>query len=167
MCHERGLHVDFGFLIRSSMNKHPGITYFLIFACSAYGFAQLCRIFERPYYGFCFDPPMEDFRSLNTALFFVIMTMASAGFGDITTTTQIGRWLTLGIACWGAVMLSLLFAIIGDVFDLDENRLKVLTLVGEQKLAAKAMSACLRYNVIKRKRYRILDAGEADENCPT
>jgi len=110
---------------------------------------------------------MEDFRSLNTALFFVIMTMASAGFGDITTTTQIGRWLTLGIACWGAVMLSLLFAIIGDVFDLDENRLKVLTLVGEQKLAAKAMSACLRYNVIKRKRYRILDAGEADENCPT
>jgi hypothetical protein len=79
---------------------------------------------------------MEDFRSLETALCFVIMTMASAGFGDITTSTQIGRWLTLFIACWGAIMLSLLFAIIGDVFDLDESRLKVMSLVGEQKLAA-------------------------------
>ena len=117
------------------------------------------RIFERPYYSLCFDPPLEDFRTLESAFFFVIMTMASAGFGDITTSTRVGRWLTLSVACWGAIMLSLLFTIIGNIFYLDDHSLAPLFLVGETKVAGRAVLAALHYNAIKRRRYRLLEEG--------
>jgi len=112
------------------MNKNPGVTYATILITSVVGLAQLLRIFERPYYNLCFDPPLEDFRTLESAVFFVVMTMTSAGFGDITTSTRPGRWATLLVACWGAIMLSLLFSIIGDLFALDESQLEPLFIVG-------------------------------------
>lgn len=94
------------------------------------------------------------------------MTMASAGFGDITTSTRVGRWLTLFVACWGAIMLSLLFTIIGNIFYLDEHSLAPLFLVGETKVAGRAVYAALQYNAIKRRRYRQLEDGN-HTNVPT
>lgn len=143
VCHDRGFGVDFAYSIKASMNKHPGITYLTIFLTSVLGFAQLLRIFERPYYSLCFDPPIEDFRSMESSVFFVVMTMASAGFGDITASTRMGRWSSLAVACWGAIMLSLLFTIIGNIFELDEEQIEPLFIVGQQRLAAKAVIAAL------------------------
>ena len=131
ICHERGFGVNFSYAIKASMSKYPGETYLIIFVTSVVGLAQLLRIFERPYYSLNFDPPIEDFRSLESAIFFTVMTMASAGFGDITASTRMGRWISLGVACWGAIMLSLLFSIIGNIFQLDENRLEPLFIIGE------------------------------------
>ena len=167
ICYERGYDLNFSFLFKSAMNKQPGWTFFLLFVTSSFGLAELCRILERPYFSYCFDPPMEDFRSLNSAIFFVIMTMASAGFGDITTSTDMGRWLTLFIACWGAIMLSLLFNVLGDIFYLEENRLLALFIAGEQKFAGKIVCSALKYNVLKKKRYRMLENGDEFEHRPT
>ena len=130
ICHEKGYAVNFSYSIRASMNKNPGTTYFAVFVTSVIGLSMLLRIFERPYYSLCFNPPIEDFRTLESAIFFVVMTMASAGFGDITTSTRVGRWLSLVVACWGAIMLSLLFGIIGDIFALDEDHMQPLFIVG-------------------------------------
>jgi hypothetical protein len=142
--------------MKTSMRKHPGFKYVIILLVSVLGMAQLLRIFERPYYSLCFDPPIEDFRTLESAFFFVTMTMASAGFGDITTSTRVGRWLTLAVACWGAIMLSLLFTIIGDIFFLEEHLLAPLFLVGETKLAARTLIAALQYNAIQRRRFKLI-----------
>ena len=166
ICHERGLNIDFVYLMKTSMHKYPGFTYMMILLVSVLGMAQLLRIFERPYYSLCFDPPIEDFRTLESAFFFVIMTMASAGFGDITTSTRAGRWMTLAVACWGAIMLSLLFTIIGDIFYLEGHLLAPLFLVGETKMAGRAVYAALQYNAIKRRRYKLLEEGEV-KDIPT
>lgn len=39
ICHERGLNIDFVYLMKTAMHKHPGLTYVTILLVSVIGMA--------------------------------------------------------------------------------------------------------------------------------
>jgi hypothetical protein len=64
-------------------------------------------------------------------------------------------------------MLSLLVAVISEWFLLEEGKLTALFAVGENKLAARAVTRALKYNVMRRKRYRMLEDGDRTDHVPS
>jgi voltage-gated potassium channel len=56
-------------------------------------------------------PPREDFlTAYNKALYWLITTIATVGYGDITPTTNVGRLYTMGVMILGATIWGILIA---------------------------------------------------------
>lgn len=61
------------------------------------------------------------FDSYITAIWCVIITMTTVGYGDVYAVSPFGRMISIINALWGAFVISLLVSSIGRVFDLSEN----------------------------------------------
>jgi len=108
---------------------------FLILALS-----QLICIFERPYYEFSFpDIPYRQFGSLSASIWYVVITMASVGYGDEIATTPVGRFLALCAILIGVVMLSTMVALISNLLKLNEQQALASNKVKDQLACAKAI----------------------------
>ena len=125
VCQTAGFEPTFSFQIKAGFHNSPIFS----FTVSALGWilclAYMIRIFERPYYSFNFldDDGLTffNFDSFFSAIWFVIITMSSVGYGGIISTTPIGRAITLLTAIVGAFLLSLLIAIITEWFVMEEQ----------------------------------------------
>jgi hypothetical protein len=47
--------------------------------------------------------------------------MTTVGYGDIKPNTLAAKFLVMGTAIWGAIMISLIVLIVSSVFDLKKN----------------------------------------------
>ena len=59
-------------------------------------------------------------------MWFTIITMASVGYGDMVATTPLGRLTTIFIVITGAILLSLLVAIIVGWFKIEEEKTEAI-----------------------------------------
>lgn len=94
--------------------------------------------------------------------------MSSVGYGNLIATTFFGRLTTLVIIIIGAFLLSLLVAIITDIFTLDENKADALDKIRSDQLAVNLVVKAFKYNTERSKRYRLLRDGNVnDEHVPS
>lgn len=77
--------------------------------------------------------------------------MATVGFGDIVPCTVFGRIIVLIAAIWGTFMISLLILSVGEIFSLVPNESKSLQQLLQTRMAAKAITASMRYYTSKNK----------------
>ena len=85
-------------------------------------FASLIRIFERPFYEFAFpDISFYYFGDFQSAIWFVMITMTSVGYGDIVAVTPVGRIVTLLSTVLGAMYLAMMVALVTEWLILEEK----------------------------------------------
>jgi hypothetical protein len=90
--------------------------------------------------------------------------MTSVGYGNIIASTELGRITTCVTALIGAIYLSLLVAIVTELFILAPNKIEAIDRMHSDKSAANCVMASLKYNVARRKRNRMLISGEYEES---
>ena len=88
--------------------------------------------------------------------------MSSVGYGNIISTTPLGRFVTIIIAIVGAFLLSLLVAIITDWFVMAESQTDAIEKMEKDKCAVDFVKCGLRFNAVRKRRYRLLDSGNED-----
>lgn len=86
-------------------------------------FAYLIRIFERPYYTALYlekGIDRDDFDSYFNAIWLVVITLTTVGYGDMYAVTPIGRGITILIAAGGAFLITLMVATLSKSIQLTD-----------------------------------------------
>ena len=122
ICHKHGFLSNAGFCIKALILKVPGKTIVLTCVISVASLAYVLRLYEREYYR-QLDEDHSNllFESYITAIWCVIITMTTVGYGDVFAVSTFGRIVSIINALWGAFIISLLVSSIGKIFELSEN----------------------------------------------
>lgn len=102
---------------------------------------------------------MPYFRSINKPVFdsyfnacwFTVITLTTIGYGDMSPVSPPGRLITMILAFWGALLLSLTVVIVSSVFNLADDEKMALRHLRLTKEAAKTISNGLQYFNVKKK----------------
>lgn len=115
-------------------------TYFvlMLFIATIFILAYILRIFEIPYYR-RFGKNIYEFDDFNNALWLVLMTITTVGYGDVTLNTFPGRIIIIIAALWGAVMISLVVLVSANIFKLSKSQTKALRHIRVTRSAAKSI----------------------------
>lgn len=89
------------------------------------------------------------FDSYLTAMWCVVITMTTVGYGDVYAVSPFGRYISIINALWGAFIISMLVASIGKVFDMSESQKKAIVEITNRKKAAISLKASLKYYLAK------------------
>ena len=87
--------------------------------------AYVIRIFELPYYR-SHDDLDSDFDNFFNAVYLVLITITTVGYGDFYPESNIGKVLAVCVAIFGAFLISLLVLAFGSIFDLDKDQKRAL-----------------------------------------
>ena len=102
------------FAARCLMEDSPACMLACVFFGSIMLAAWLVRIFERPAFPFT----GMDFSSYNNALWQVLITMTTVGYGDFYPVTHPGRIVTILVCGWGVVLMSLVILVLISLLEL-------------------------------------------------
>ena len=61
------------------------------------------------------------FDDYTTAIWCVVITMTTVGYGDVYAISPFGRMISVMNAIWGAFVISLMVASINNIFQLNES----------------------------------------------
>ena len=88
-----GCQADLMFAVRSSFKQQPNLTLISTIFVSGIISAYMLRIFERP----LSEASGQDFNRFDTAMWNIIVTMTTVGYGDTFPKSNIGRALGICI----------------------------------------------------------------------
>ena len=120
ICKEHGFTGGVRFTLKCFFVLHPERTFLFIFVSSVLIISYITRIFELPYKR---EGPYTtgNLDNFTNAIWLVIMTITTVGYGDVTPHTNEGKAMACVAALWGAFLVSLLVVTASNVFDLDNN----------------------------------------------
>lgn len=68
-----------------------------------------------------------------TAIWCVVITMTTVGYGEIYSVSPFGRIISIINALWGALIISMIVASIGKIFELADNQKKAIADITNSK----------------------------------
>ena len=146
ICHKHGFLSNAGFCIKALILKVPGKTIVLTCVISVMSLAYVLRLYEREYYR-QLDEDHSNllFESYITAIWCVVITMTTVGYGDVFAVSTFGRIVSIINALWGAFIISLLVTSIGKIFELSDNQKQAVSEITNARNAAKSVKAYIQY----------------------
>ena len=97
--------------------KESPIRLVIILLCYSIAFYSICfRIAERKE-----SNPNTTFEHLQNAVWLVIVTMTSVGFGDYAPQTLVGRIIGVFCVFWGVLNVSIMVLVVVNTFELDPS----------------------------------------------
>ena len=118
ICKMNGCYSDLMFAVRSSFKQSPNATLISTIFVSGIICAYMLRIFERP----LSEASGQNFNRIDTAMWNIIVTMTTVGYGDTFPKSDIGRALGIWICLWGVLLVSLFVVTISDAIELDNTQ---------------------------------------------
>ena len=118
ICRSYGFESGVFYTIKCLMVINAEKTVLYIFFSTILFFAYVVRIFEVPYYREIGNPVFDNYFN---SIWFTVITLTTIGYGDIAPVTHLGRCVTIILALWGALLLSLLVVTVSNIFLLDTN----------------------------------------------
>lgn len=101
------------------MKKYGERTILAIFLSTVLIVGYILRVMELPYYRKLTGDSATTFDSYFNSLWLTVITLTTVGYGDIFAVTIPGRLVTMVLALWGTVLISLMVVIASSIFDLD------------------------------------------------
>jgi hypothetical protein len=106
--------------------------------------AYQLRIFEIVYYR---SLGLIDFDDYFQAVWAIVITICTVGFGDLVPYSQIGRVIIMITAIWGSFIISLVIVVAAKLFMLSRSQKKAMHHLFLTSKAAHSITAALRYNL--------------------
>ena len=123
LCKSYGFTAGARFTLKCQIMVNPEWTVFVLFTSTIFILAYVLRIFELPYFRMQTEATglnsMMD--SYFNALWLIVITLTTVGYGDISPCTFPGRCVAMISALWGAFLISLLVVTVSSIFDLNQN----------------------------------------------
>jgi hypothetical protein len=152
LCESYGFTANVRFTFKCFIIKNPGVTVICTLTTSILVLSYILRIFEIPYYH-AID--QVDFDEYFTAIWCIVITMTTVGFGDTVPFSYFGRSVIIITAFWGAFLISLLIVSVGKIFELEKNQKKAMHHLFLTRKAASSITSSLRYFMAKKKYARL------------
>lgn len=141
------------FALKSVVKEKPYPFFLTCLGISILTFAYLLRLFEAP----ISEASNQDFTSYNNAMWNMIITLTSAGYGDLYPKTFFGRIVGVLICFWGVLIVSFFVVTVTNMLNFTEYEEKayyiLMRLHHKHVLKIKAvnvLSAAYQYREIKR-----------------
>mmetsp|Transcript_12912 Transcript_12912/g.13012 ORF Transcript_12912/g.13012 Transcript_12912/m.13012 type:complete len:244 (-) Transcript_12912:17-748(-) len=129
------------FSLKCYVNQHPmAMLFIFLLIPGTLIFASAMRVFERP-----MRNPITDFDYPGNAVWNVVVTIFTIGYGDFFPITNLGR-ITIALSAFlGSIILSFLFVTLTKVFTLTTNEEKTLKGILVSDSAAATIRRALTY----------------------
>jgi hypothetical protein len=124
------------------------MTVSLTFIVTTLVLAYQLRIFEIVYYR---SLGLIDFDDYFQAVWAIVITICTVGFGDLVPFSQIGRVIIMITAIWGSFIMSLIIVVAANLFMLARSQKRAMHHLFLTTKAAYSITAALRYNLEKKK----------------
>jgi hypothetical protein len=148
LCKSFGFTANIRFAYKCILKENPMWTVFMTLIISVGCLGFVLRVFEAPYF---LTIGQLDFNSFFQSCYLVVITMTTVGFGDISPATVFGKAVILLTAMWGTFLIGLLILSVGAVFNLKPNERMSSQQLLQTKMAARAITASMRYFLYKQK----------------
>lgn len=139
VCAMNGCHADAMFALKSLMKSRPFTVLLSSLFISLFIFSYLLRLFESP----LSEASGQDFTSYNNAMWNMVITLTSAGYGDFYPKTFWGRVVGVSICFWGVIITSLVVATVTNMLTFttsEEKSYEMLVRIGKkQEMKKKAV----------------------------
>lgn len=107
-----------------SLIKRSHCTIFVMFTVSVLIFSHLILLFDLETFIDTPDDRADD--ALFLAMYQIIITITSVGYGDFCPKSFVGRTIIAICAIWGAVLISLVVLVVSNIFQLDDKQEQAL-----------------------------------------
>ena len=68
-----------------------------------------------------FTDKMANFTYLSNAVWLTVITLTTVGYGDVAPKTTIGRAVDQVLVLWGALIVSIMVAVLNNIFSMDQR----------------------------------------------
>ena len=140
------------FPLKIELVEHPTLMTLVLFSVSIFIFSFIVRIFEMPYQ-INDQVKSNSFRDFESAVWMIIITITTVGYGDIYPQTRGGRIVCILTAFWGTFIVSLMVLVVTSIFDLKHEEKKAIQYIKQSKSASKSISKAFRFFFLKKKFY--------------
>lgn len=120
-----GTYADIEFSIKGIFKEYPNTSLAITTLISALMSAQMLRIYERP----LAEVSGQRFDKYATAIWNIIVTMSTVGYGDVYPKTIFGRILGAVICVWGVVVESMMVVTLSEGLELSTPQKNSYTLL--------------------------------------
>jgi Ion channel len=118
LCQTYGFTANVRFTFKCMIIRNPGLTVVCTLTASTFILAYILRIFEIEYYR---SINQIDFDNYFQAIWVIVVTMTTVGFGDLVPYSYIGRIIIMVTSFWGAFLISLVIVSVSKIFELTRN----------------------------------------------
>lgn len=118
LCNAYGFDTGVFFTIKCLLLVKPEKTCIYMNIYTIFVSAYLSRIFELPAFRASGDPVFDSYYN---SIYFICISMTTIGYGDICPLTIPGQLVTMFLAFWGTLLVSLLVVICSNVFNLNSS----------------------------------------------
>mmetsp|Transcript_3248 Transcript_3248/g.2795 ORF Transcript_3248/g.2795 Transcript_3248/m.2795 type:complete len:132 (+) Transcript_3248:817-1212(+) len=122
-----GAENNYIYAIRGLMKSMPFAFSMILLTISILIFGYMVRICERPLNRV--ETVSQDFNSYWTAMWVVILTMTTVGYGDFYPRTHLGRVVIFIVCIWGVSVVSLMVVTVTNVLTMTPAQEKSLTVM--------------------------------------
>ena len=120
------------------MKRDPVTTIFVVFCITIFSLAYVLRIFELPFFDKDADPANQ-LDSYFNAVWCIVITLTTVGYGDISPSTIPGRLICMISALWGAFLIGAIVSCLNDTFGLTYEQELALGKIRLSRKAAKTI----------------------------
>lgn len=155
------------FTLKCLIIRYPSLTVLCILTSSTLIIAYILRIFEIEYYR---SVGQIDFDNYFNAVWVIVITITTVGFGDLVPFSFIGRLIIIATAFWGGFINSLVIVSVTKIFELSRNQKKAMHHLYLTRKAASSITSAMRYFMAKKRSKRTLRAKVAPgegQRCST
>lgn len=132
------------------MVSNPSRVALILFFTSVIMLAEIVRIFEIPY-EMNNDVNSVDLKDFGSAIWLIIITSTTVGYGDIYPHTIGGQCVCVITAFWGTFIVSLLVLVVANVFELSDDEKTAIKDIKQRRSAAKSISKAFKFYLFKKR----------------
>jgi hypothetical protein len=124
LCSQYGFFPMYDFAFRCNMELNPLRTVVVIFLSTCLVLSYIIRIFEKPYYR-QLDINDTNYRQLDSyfdANYWMVITMTTVGYGDLSPNTWMGRIVIMAAALIGCLITAIFIGSITNQFTLSSGQ---------------------------------------------
>ena len=116
---------------------HPLKLICLFYFISVGVFAYLIYLAERQASSQSSRPLISSCNNYQNALWLVIITTTTVGYGDYYPQTPIGRFIVLLIAIWGTLIVSIMVVVVSNTLSMEKTELRTSKILNKLELREK------------------------------
>ena len=151
VCKLNGTSASTMYAMRCLMKEDPIKAFLILLIVGILLFAFCLRIFERPMSQYTGDPGM-DFSDFENAMWCVVLTMTTVGYGDYFPVTEPGRIVGFLACLWGVLVVSMMVVTLSNMLSLESGEDKAFMLLRRleykkdlREKAASVLGAAVRF----------------------
>lgn len=154
VCKLNGTSASTMYAMKCLMKEDPIKAFLILLIVGIVLFAFCLRIFERPLSQYSGDPGM-DFSYFENAMWCVVLTMTTVGYGDYFPVTEPGRFVGFVACLWGVLVVSMMVVTLSNMLSLESGEDKAFELLRRlqykkdlKEKAARVLGAAVRFKLM-------------------